>query len=127
MGQTDGTDQTQDELKPWGGDAQASERGMTGGEITPEALAAEYPQWRPPARAGDAWITMRPGTQEYHGVRSLIRRTLSARTIGELARMLEFQARLDELPPDELADVWRDLRPSAPEPPAPAAAAEVTG
>lgn len=83
------------------------------GEITPEMLAAEFPGWRMPARAGSAWITMRPGPEEYYGPASLIRRTLSAETIGELARKLEFQAHLDELDPDQLAAAWRELRNSS--------------
>jgi hypothetical protein len=61
------------------------------GEITPEALAAEFPQWRQPARAGDAWITMRSGPQEYHGPASLTLRTLSAPTIRDLEGKLRFQ------------------------------------
>jgi hypothetical protein len=93
----------------------AAGTGMTGGESTPEALAAEHPQWRKPARAGDAWITMRSGPQEYHGPESLIMRTLSAQTIGELAEKLRFQAELDGLTPGQLAAVWRDLRRPAPE------------
>jgi hypothetical protein len=36
-------------------------------EATPEAVAAEFPQWRMPAQAGAAWITMRSGPQEYYG------------------------------------------------------------
>jgi hypothetical protein len=85
------------------------------GEATPEALAAEFPQWRIPAQAGDAWITMRPGPQEYHGPESLIRRTLSAETIGELAGKLQLQTHLDELDPDQLAAAWRELRGPTPE------------
>lgn len=86
------------------------------GEVTPEALAAEYPQWRAPARAGDAWITMRSGPQEYHGPESLIARSLSARTLGELAEKLRYQAELDGLTRDQLAAVWRQLRRPAPAP-----------
>jgi hypothetical protein len=88
---------------------------VTGGEVTPEALAAEHPQWRMPARAGGAWITMRSGPQEYYGPESLIMRTLSAPTIGELARKLDFQTRLDGLTRDQLAAVWRELRRPAPD------------
>lgn len=84
------------------------------GDVTPEALAAEFPQWRPPAQAGDAWITMRPGPQEYHGPESLIMRTLSAPTIGELTEKLRFQAHLDGLTQGQLAAVWRELRRPAP-------------
>lgn len=84
------------------------------GGITPETLAAEFPQWRPPARAGDAWITMREGPQDYHGPESLIMRTVSATTIGELAEKLRFQAHLDGLTRNQLAAVWQYLRPPAP-------------
>jgi hypothetical protein len=91
--------------------------GTVGGvpEVTPESLAAKFPEWRTPARAGDAWITMRPGTEDYYGPRSLIRRTLSAQAIGELARKLDLQAHLDGLTPDQLAAAWRELRRSKPE------------
>lgn len=97
-----------------GREAAAGERGGGPAEITPQALAAEFPQWRPPAQAGDAWITMRPGPQEYHGPESLIMRTLSAPTIGELAEKLRFQAHLDGLTQGQLAAVWRELRRPAP-------------
>lgn len=79
-------------------------------EITPEALAVEFPQWRTLARAGYAWVTMPSGSQEYHGPDSLILRTLSARTIRELARKLRFQVHLDGLTPDQFAVVWTELR-----------------
>jgi hypothetical protein len=85
------------------------------GDITPEALGAEFPQWRTPTRAGYTWTTMRSGPQEYHGPESLILRTLSAPTIGELAGKLHFQAHLDGLTPDQLAAVWRELRRPAPD------------
>jgi hypothetical protein len=84
-------------------------------EVTPEALAEEHPQWRMPALAGEAWITMRSGPQEYHGPESLILRTLSAPTIGELAEKLRFQAHLDGLTGEQLAAVHRELRRPAPE------------
>ena len=96
--------------------AQAGAGGGLDGEITPEGLAAEHPQWRMPALAGGAWITMRSGPQEYYGPESLIMRTLSAPTIGELARKLDFQTRLDGLTRDQLAAVWRELRRPAPDP-----------
>ena len=82
------------------------------GAITPEALAAQFPLWRPPAQAGDAWITMREGPQEYHGPESLIMRTLSAATVGELAEKLRSQAHLDALTSAQLAAVWRGAAPS---------------
>ena len=89
--------------------------GAQTGEITPEALAAEFPQWRMPTQAGDAWITMRDGPQEYHGPESLIMRTLSAPSIGELAEKLRFQAELDGLTRAQLTAVYQALRRPAPE------------
>jgi hypothetical protein len=77
------------------------------GEITPDALAAAFPAWRKPARAGDAWITVRPGTQEHFGPGSLRRMSLSALTLTGLAEQLEVQSWLDRLDPDELAAIWR--------------------
>ena len=77
------------------------------GEITPEAVAAAFPLWRKPARAGDAWITMRSGTEEYFGPRSLLRMSLSALTLAGLAEQLEVQAYLGRLGPDDLARIWR--------------------
>ena len=88
------------------------------GEITPEMLAAAFPWWRKPVRAGDAWITMRSGTQEQWGPGSLRRMSLSARTLGGLAEQLEVQSYLDRLDPGELAAIWRQGQIPADEAPA---------
>jgi len=88
------------------------------GEITPQALAAAFPPWRTPVRAGDAWITMRSGTQEHWGPGSLRRVSLSALTLAGLAEQLEVQSYLDRLDPDELAAIWREGQIPADETPA---------
>jgi hypothetical protein len=88
------------------------------GGITPEALAAAYPRWRTPARAGNTWITMRPGTQEHWGPGSLMRMSLSALTLGGLAEQLDLQSYLDRLDPGELAAIWRQGQVPAPGMPA---------
>ncbi len=79
------------------------------GEITPEMLAATFASagWRKPKHvAGGGWITMRSGTQDWFGPRSLIRMALSAPDLGSLAEKLEVQAWLDRLDPEELAEAW---------------------
>lgn len=83
--------------------------------IDAHMLREAFPQWRITG-AGDCWFAFRGGLEMQAGPRSLLRCTLRASTLIELAEKLSLQEYLDGLAAEELEEVWR--RASLPRRPA---------
>jgi hypothetical protein len=78
------------------------------GEVTAEMLRETFPHWRV-FESGRVWWAMRPGACPEHGPGSLLKRVLGAPDLPGLADRLCLQQHLDQLDPEELAAVWRDV------------------
>lgn len=78
------------------------------GGITPEVLRKTFPQWRI-FRQADQWWAIRGGAVQMQGPESLLLRSITAPDLVGLAERLCLQEYLDQMDPQQLAAVHRDM------------------
>ena len=81
----------------------------SGAELDLDVIRASFPDWRLSGALGH-WFAVRGGIETASGPRSLLRRCLSASTLGALADKLCLQAFLDGLSDEALATVWQQAQ-----------------